>query len=211
MEGCSKLWCIHFNKSSSLTANSPKAVNKTNACLWTTQITLTCIGGDRTNDGVKFCILSHSIPWCFSDPSLLQTVQLVLLTKANVKGRLEEFCQLWICSVGPELLSSHRSDIGQGEGPSEWAMVTEEDPQNRPKSALYLSVIHWGSDVIVVDTGSGAVMKEWPLPVMSKMICAVRSCQWWFYSEVCQYVVFSVATCDTHCSLPLLTLTDQPL
>lgn len=54
----------------------------------TTQITFTCIGVDRTNDGVKFCILSQSIPWCFSGPSLLQTVQLVLPTKANVKGRL---------------------------------------------------------------------------------------------------------------------------
>lgn len=55
----------------------------------TTQITFTCIGADRTNGGVKFCILSQSIPWGFSGPSLLQTVQLVLLTKANVKGHIK--------------------------------------------------------------------------------------------------------------------------
>lgn len=41
---------------------------------------------------VKNCILSQSIPWCFPGPPLPQTVQLVLLTKANVKENLEFFC-----------------------------------------------------------------------------------------------------------------------
>lgn len=41
---------------------------------------------------VKNCILSQSIPWCFPGPPLPQTVQLVLLTKANVKENLVFFC-----------------------------------------------------------------------------------------------------------------------
>jgi len=67
----------------------PKVSDKTKGVFHlTTQNTFTCIGADHTNGGVKFSILSQSIPWCFSGPSLLQTVQLVLLTKANVKGHI---------------------------------------------------------------------------------------------------------------------------
>lgn len=43
--------------------NKPKVANKTKDVFHlTTQITFTCIGADRTNGGVKFCILSQSIP-----------------------------------------------------------------------------------------------------------------------------------------------------
>lgn len=64
--------------------------------------------------GVKFCILSQSIPWGFSGPSLLQTVQLVLLTKANVKGHIKLMLAGfdWL-GGGPGLLSARQSDRGQ--------------------------------------------------------------------------------------------------
>lgn len=43
--------------------NYPKVANKTKDVFHlTTQITFTCIGADRTNGGVKFSILSQSIP-----------------------------------------------------------------------------------------------------------------------------------------------------
>lgn len=130
---------------------------------WTTQITFTCIGSDRTNGGVKFCILSQSIPWSFSDPSLLQTVQLVLLTKANVKGLIEDYCQLWICSVEPELLSSQKNDIGQGDGPSDWAMVRGRIHKNRPRISrlLNMSLMRWFS----FHKRGGTVMDVWFLPL----------------------------------------------
>lgn len=112
----------------------------------TTQIIFTCIGADHTNGGgvVKFSILSQSIPWCFSGPSLLQTVQLVLLTKANVKGHIETNSGgFWILMAeGPDLLSSQIKTEAKGGRRWEGAMAREQGVITTDlRSADYVSLM----------------------------------------------------------------------
>lgn len=95
--------------------------------IWQHRFTFTCIGADRTNGGEKFCILSQSIPWGFSGPSLPQTVQRVLLTKANVKGHIwtnDAGGFGFVYSRGARFTEpAQLSDRGQGGRRSEWAMA----------------------------------------------------------------------------------------
>lgn len=107
--------------------------------IWQHRFTFTCIGADRTNGGEKFSILSQSIPWGFSGPSLPQTVQRVLLTKANVKGHIWTSVaggSGFVFGRGPGLLSPP-SWVTEAKGVHS---LSEQWPEGRNSTVCYLSL-----------------------------------------------------------------------